>query len=427
MPPTSETIMESQVVIEGGRSLNGEVRLSGAKNAALPMLAAACLGSEQTVLKNVPTQMNDIAQMIALLKAVGAKIEVNGTTVVCSRGDMSGGDAPAELAGKVRTSLLLLGLFAGLRSHIFLPQPGGCQIGTRKYDLHLLGLRTLGAEVEERDDGISLKADRLQGSSIDFYLPTTTGTENIMLAAALAEGATTIRNANTRPEVQQLGQLLLDMGAQVKVQNRVVEITGVKKLRGGATITVMPGWDEAVTYIVAAGVTNGEVFIPDFGLEHIREDARYLREAGMELFEWGDSLYASGKAEKQPFNLFTAPYPGVNSDMQPLFAVLALVTPGTSTITDLRFTDRFRYVEELRRFGGDIESFGNSAIIRGGNPLKGANVSAPDLRGGMACVLAGLVAEGVTTVRSVSQIERGYEHFAEKLAGLGGAIKRKAS
>ena len=411
-------------LIEGGKPLSGQVILSGAKNAALPLLVAACLGEEATTLENVPIHLNDVQVLIELLQAMDAEIEVEGSTVRCARGMMRGGEVPSSLANQIRYSLLLLGLFAGMQTEVLLPQPGGCNIGDRKYDLHIMGLRKLGAILEEDATGIVLKSKRLRGASIDFYLPTTSGTENIMIAAALADGTTTIRNANTRPEVQQLGDLLSAMGARVKMQSRIVEIQGQERLRGGAKLSIMPGWDEAITYIVAAAVSNGEVVIRDFNLSSIKEDARYLREAGIDLFEWQGNVYVSGKREKKPFDLFTAPYPGVNSDMQPIFAALAATISGVSSFTDLRFTDRFKYVEELKLFGVDIDSFGNTAIVRGGNPLTGADVIAPDLRGGAACILCGLAASGVTHVRNVYQIERGYESLVEKLSALGASIRR---
>lgn len=412
--------------VEGGFPLNGEVNLSGAKNAALPLITAACLGQEPTLLENVPLHLNDVQIQIQLLKSMGAHIEVesDSNSIRCARGNLSAGEAPAEIASKVRYSLLLLGLFAALRTSIFLPQPGGCNIGDRKYDLHLMGLRKLGTNITEDDTGITLTCSALAGTTVDFYLPTTSGTENIMIAATTATGTTTIRNANTRPEVQQLGHLLALMGADVTVQSRVVEIRGVNELRGGAHIKIMPGWDEAVTYMVAAGITRGEIVIKNFDLKHIREDARYLREAGIELFEWNNNVYVSGKGAKQPFDLFTAPYPGLNSDMQPIFAALGLTAPGISTITDLRFTDRFRYVQELKRFGADIEQFSNTAIIRGGLPLTGCQVVATDLRGGMACVLAGLIAEGTTYISNAYQIERGYEYIVDKMSKLGARITK---
>lgn len=415
---------EDFVKIEGGHCLQGEVRLSGAKNAALPLLVAACLADVPITLDNMPVELNDIKVMIDLLLYMGAQIEVKGDSVTCSRGNMNGGETPGDLANKIRYSLLLLGFFAGLNRGLTISHPGGCNIGDRKYDLHLMGLRKLGAVIEETETSIILSVSKLTGTSIDFYLPTTSGTENIMIAAALAEGTTTLRNANTRPEVQQLGNLLALMGAQVKVQSRIVEITGVKQLHGGFHFAVMPGWDEAVTYIASAGITRGEIAILDFDLSCIPEEARYLRDSGLELFQWQNNVYVSGKKAKNPFDLFTAPYPGVNSDMQPIFAALALTIPGVSTITDLRFTDRFQYVDELKRFGADIDTFGNTAIVNGGRTLNGALVTATDIRGGMACVLTGLIAEGETQISNIYQIERGYEKFIEKFADLGAVIQR---
>ena len=287
-----------------------------------------------------------------------------------------------------------------------------------------MGLRSLGAFIEEANDVIHLKAKALMGTNIDFYLPTTSGTENIMIAGVLARGKTTLRNANTRPEVIQLADLLNVMGGNVKIQSRIVEINGVKSLKGGIDFSVMSGWDEALTYMMASAATKGEVAIKNFNTSHIREDCRYLREAGVDVFEWKDNVYVSGKNELKRFDLFTAPYPGVNSDMQPLFTTLALKIQGTSTITDLRFTDRFQYVEELKQFGSDIEAFGNTVIVSGGLPLKGTNVVAHDIRGGMACVIASLLAEGESSISNIYQIERGYEDFVGKFSMLGARIRK---
>lgn len=413
----------SSITIHGGQPLCGEIRLAGAKNAALPMLVAAAMGELPTTLENVPVGLNDVQVMIELLQAIGADVAVEGTRVICSRGRFSGSAVPPELARRIRYSLVLLGACAALGEPVFIPQPGGCSLGDRKYDLHLMGLRKLGATIDEQPDGIMLQSQGLQGAQVDFYLPTTSGTENIMLAATLARGVTTIRNANTRPEIQQLGKLLAAMGASITVRNRIVNVEGVHHLKGGVTFTVMPGWDEAVTYMVAAGATRGEVAIVDFDLENVAEDVRYLRVAGIDVFAWRNSVFVSGKGEKHPFDLFTAPYPGVNSDMQPIFAALALNIAGTSTITDLRFTDRFQYVDELKKFGGDIESFGNTAVVQGGRALQGVEVVAPDLRGGMACMLAGLTAEGTTVVGNAYQVERGYEDVVGKFTALGASIE----
>lgn len=417
---------EKRIFIRGGNRLEGEVWLSGAKNAALPCIVAACLGEEPTELLNVPICTQDIQVLLMLLESLGANIEIDlsNKRVVCSRGNLGGNlVADKDLACKIRVSLLVLGLATALRFSIMLPQPGGCQIGDRKYDLHLMGLSTIGASIKEEEGLISLKVDKdITGSDISFYLPTTTGTENVIIGSVLGKGKTLIRNANTRPEVMQLGELLNKMGARVKIKSRIVEIEGVNKIKGGISFTIMPGWDEAVSYIIATAATNGEIMIHDFSLSHIREDVRYLSQAGLEFFEWKENVFVNAKSPKRPFDLFTAPYPGVNSDMQPLFSALAVTVPGVSTITDLRFTDRFTYISELKKFGADIDTYGNCAVVNGGNQITGSNVTATDLRGGMACIIVGLAAEGTTSISNVYQIQRGYENVIEKITGLGGEI-----
>lgn len=414
--------------IEGGYPLQGEVKLSGAKNAALPMIAAACLGDEPTTLENVPVNLHDVRILVEILTYLGAEIQVNGTTLLCSRGRFPSKTVPLNLAERIRYSLLLLGMGAALQEEIFLPLPGGCAIGKRKHDLHVLGLRALGHEVVESDEGLQLKPALAKGAVIDFYLPTTSGTENVMLAAVMANGATEIRNANTRPEVLELGRLLVAMGAEVDVRNRVVKIIGTDRLKGGAHFSVMPGWDEAVTYLAAAGVARGEIVIPNFDLRYVKSDVHHLREAGIEIFEWGGAVYASGKNSLKPFDLFTGPYPAINSDMQPIFAVLALLARGESTITDMRFTERFGYTNELRRFGADIAVFGNCAVVNGTSNITAAEgVKATDLRGGAAVVLCALAAPGISTIHNVYQIERGYEQFDQKLSALGAKVIRTES
>ncbi|WP_100400338.1 UDP-N-acetylglucosamine 1-carboxyvinyltransferase [Bacillus sp. FJAT-44742] len=419
---TTYDYKNKKIVITGGNNLYGDVELSGAKNAALPMIVAACLGEKETRLTNVPINLRDVKILIQILTEMGANIAVEGNMVTCSKGDFPNKVNAPRVSSSIRYSLLLLGLTSALKEKIKLPLPGGCKIGDRKYDLHILGLKKLGVEVEESDEGLGVNSRVLKGNNIEFYLPTTSGTENILIAGCLAEGETTLLNANTRPEVLQLCELLKAMGAEVECKNRILKIKGVKELHGGVTMPIMPGWDEAITYAVAAGVTEGEIRIPNFNMEYIKEDVRYLRQAGLEVFEWGGSLFISGKGVKKPFDLFTAPYPGINSDMQPIFATLALSAQGISSIADLRFTDRFQYVNELKKFGANIHSFGNTAIIEGNKKLNGANVQATDLRGGASCILTGLFSDGETTISNVEQIYRGYENITSKLRRLGAEI-----
>ncbi len=411
--------------IFGGNPLRGEMHLSGAKNAALPILLCSMLSDGVVELENVPTLMQDIKVAIRVMRRLGAAVTVRGSNVTVDASGMNESVVPTLLAAKIRSSLILLGILLARFGEVELPFPGGCDIGTRKFDLHLTGLRALGARIVQDARGIRGNVESFRGAKVDFYLPSTTGTQNVMIGACLARGKTTIRNANTRPENIDFANFLRSMGARVKISSRLIEIEGVRRL-GGTRYRVMKGGDEAMTYMIAAGMTGGEIVIKDYDLSTLRIDTQYLREAGMDIFEWGGSVYVSGKKGIRPFDMFTAPPPGVNSDLQPLFAALALLAPGDSTITDQRFTDRFGYVKELRAFGARIDHFGNSAVVHGGRRLRGARVRATDLRGGTAEVLAALVAEGKTTIENIYQIDRGYERLERKLGRVGARISRRS-
>jgi UDP-N-acetylglucosamine 1-carboxyvinyltransferase len=411
--------------IFGGKPLSGEMHLSGAKNAALPILLGSMLSEGVVELENVPTQMQDIKVAIRVMRRLGAVVSVGGSRVTVDPSGLSTTVVPTLLASKIRSSLILLGILIARFGEVDLPFPGGCDIGTRKFDLHLEGLRSLGSSISVDEKGIRGTAKALRGARVDFYLPSTTGTQNVMIGACRARGRTVIRNANTRPENEDFARFLNSMGARVKVKSRLIEIEGVRRL-GGTRYRVMPGGDEAMTYMIAAGMTRGEIVIKNYDLATLRVDTQYLKEAGMDIFEWGGSVYVSGAKGIKPFDMFTAPYPGVNSDLQPLFAALALTAQGDSTITDQRFTDRFGYVKELRAFGARIDHFGNCAVVHGGRRLRGARVRATDLRGGTAEILTALAAEGTTVVENVYQIDRGYERLERKLSRVGAAIARRA-
>jgi len=409
--------------INGGNRLNGEVNLSGAKNASLPVLFGSLITNEIVKLHNVPVLMEDIKVAIEIIRSIGATIDVDGNTVTIDPSGIKDPSLPLELVSRIRYSLLLLSAFLNRFGRVELPFPGGCDIGSRKFDLHIKGLQDLGAKMEVTDKGIFGNVDKLKGADVEFYLPTTSGTENIMIGACLAEGKTIIRNANTRPEIKDFARFLNSMGADIKISSRLIEINGVDGLTG-TEHTIMKGGDEAMTFMIAAGMTGGEIMIRDYNLDHVLVDADYLRGSGMEIFEWGGSVYVSGKNGIQPFDMFTAPYPGVNSDMQPLFAALALQAPGESTITDQRFTDRFAYVRELKSFGAEINHYGNCAVVSGGRELTGTSVKATDLRGGTAEILVGLISDGETTIDNIYQIDRGYELIEKKLEQLGADIER---
>lgn len=413
----------TRLVIKGPVKLNGEISVRGAKNAALPIVIASALGTHPVVLENVPTELRDIQVAMETLQYIGCQVDIGDGRVEIYLGELKETSLPQDIAGRFRSSLLFLGLLVGKCGYAKITMPGGCDLGDRRFDLHLEGLRRLGAEVEVSGSSIEVQAKKLVGTDVDFYLPTTTGTENIMLAACFAEGKTRIFNANTRPEIVDLGKFLNTLGAKVSVKNRVVEIEGMANLVGGQ-YRVMSGWDEALTYMMAAGMTRGEICVKKFTLQHIQYDVSYLRKAGLDIFEWGGNVYVSSKGKKlEAFHLFTAPYPGVNSDMQPLFAALASQCDGESTITDQRFTDRFQYVKQLQKLGMPIESYGNCAVVRGPAKLKGARVEAIDLRCGGALILSALAAEGTTEIEDTHQIYRGYEHVKSRLRNLGAEVE----
>lgn len=410
--------------INGPTQIFGEIEVRGAKNAVLPALVAAAAGDGPTTLENAPTSLNDVGVLLEALDYLGCETQCGDGRVVVDGSKIHTTELPAEISGRFRYSLLLLGLLAGKHGHAKIYMPGGCDLGDRKFDLHLHGLRCLGAVVEQTEDGIEVTAERLVGADIDFYLPTTTGTETVMLAACFAEGRTRIFNANTRPEIVAMGECLNAMGAKVSVRNRVVEVEGGRPLTH-CTHSVMPAWDEALTYILTAGLTGGEVCVRNFDLSHVKNDVAYLRESGMMISEWGGNVYASAKnMELRAFDLFTAPYPGVNSDMQPLFTTYASRCKGESTVTDQRFAERFQYISELQKLDVPVESYGNCAVIRGPGALKGADVRALDLRCGAALVMGGVAAEGTTTIDNIYQIERGYEYIDERMRSLGAKIER---
>ena len=413
--------MNTKFRIVGGKKLQGRIKLHGAKNAAMPILAATVLTDEAVVLRNVPVWLNDVKVMVEILESLGKNVAIENEKVIIS-GLLKTHIVPPKLGNRIRYSLLFLGGLLNRLGKTSVPNPGGCNIGERKFDLHIEGLERLGGEFEFGET-IEGKREKLVGNEINFYLPTTSGTQNIILGALAAEGVTILKNANTRPENMDFGNFLTSMGADLEVRNRVVRVNGSNIPLHGTDYTIMNGPDELVTYIIAAAITGGEIQIENADLKYVPTDFRVLRDAGVEIFEWGNSVYVSSPKGLSTLDIFTTPYPGINSDMQPLYSVLASAIPGESTVTDMRFTDRFQYVEELRKFGMDIDAYGSCAVIRGGKPLKGCNVRATDLRGGAAMVLAGLTAVGTTTVSNTYQIGRGYVDLANILHSLGADIE----
>lgn len=413
--------------IKGAENIFGEIKLSGAKNAALPLLAGACLCSEDVILHNMPVELNDIKVMISVLQEVGFNIEVVDHCVIfhnTAKRSLSP-DVP-ENAHKIRSSLLMLPILLTLVGKVINPTPGGCNLGDRKYDILLESLERLGAQTQETNDSINGTLEsRFKGADLIFRIATTIGSENAVLAAVLADGKTTIKNANTRPEVIDLIDFLNVMGAKITYSTRYIEVEGVQSLKGGE-YTVINDSHEAVSYMILAGIMRSEIMIRDFDTEFIKEDVALLRDIGMEIYEWGGNLYVSAKNKAlKPFSMATSPYPGINSDMQPLLAALACTIDGESIITDTRFTERFQYVNEFKKFGLDIVNYENCAIIHGGKKFNGTDVYATDLRAGAALTFLGIRANGETTIDNYYQTLRGYVNIIDKLTDLGVEIVEK--
>lgn len=409
------------ITVKGAKKIFGEIELSGAKNAALPIIAAACLCSETVVLHNMPVELNDVKVLISVLKEIGFDIEITGHSVTFNptSEDCLRTEVP-EIASKIRYSLLLIPLLLKFKGSVSNPLPGGCNLGNRKYDILLDSLRALGADISEEETCIKGEIDgNFKGSDLQFHIATTIGSENAVIAAVLSEGKTTIKNANTRPEVIDMIDFLNAMGADIRYSTRYIEINGVEKLHGGE-YTVIKDSHEAVSYMILATLMRSEIKIRDFDLRFIKEDVDLLRSVGADIFEWGNDVYLSAKVkELKPFSMATSPYPGINSDMQPLLAALACTIDGESIITDTRFTERFQYVDEFRKFGFDIVNYENCAIIHGGKRVTGTSVYATDLRAGAALTLLGIWADGETTIDNYYQTLRGYVNIVEKLQGLG--------
>lgn len=412
------------ITVNGTKKIFGEIELSGAKNAALPLVVAACLCSEPVTLHNMPIELNDIKVIISVLAEIGFDIKIKDHSVTISRDEnkLLKSVVPEE-ATKIRSSLLLLPLLLQLTGNVLNPLPGGCNLGNRKFDILLDSLRELGADVSEEDTCIKgFLEGKFKGNDLVFRIATTSGSENAVIAAVLSDGKTTIKNANTRPEVIDLIDFLNAMGADIRYSTRYIEINGVDKLHGGE-YTIIKDSHEAVSYMILATLMRSEIMIKDFDLRFIKEDTELLRSIGADIFEWGGNVYVSAKDKVlKPFSMATSPYPGINSDMQPILAALACTIEGESIITDTRFTERFQYVNEFRKFGFDIVNYENCAIIHGGKRLEGCPVYATDLRAGAALTFLGIWADGETTIDNYYQTMRGYVNIVDKLQGLGVGI-----
>jgi UDP-N-acetylglucosamine 1-carboxyvinyltransferase len=415
-----------KIVIQGGRRLKGEVRVSGAKNAALPILASAILAGGTSVFRNVPKLM-DVRTMAKLLRIMGARVDdadKSGYALSVATDGIKSFEAPYELVKTMRASVLVLGPLVARHGEAIVSLPGGCAIGARPIDQHLKGLEAMGAKITLAHGSVTARAKRLRGAAIVCDIPTVTGTENLMMAATLAKGRSTIENAAREPEVEELARVLNKMGARIQgAGTAVITIEGVDELHA-IEHAIVADRIEAGTFMVAAALTKGDVLLRDCLPEHLDAVIAKLRSAGAEVTAEDGGLRVRGRNEIQPVDITTQPYPGFPTDMQAQFMTLATRARGQSVITETIFENRYMHVSELARMGADIHVDGRTAIIRGVKKLTGAKVMASDLRASAALILAGLVADGTTDVLRVYHLDRGYEHIEKKLQKLGADVKR---
>ncbi len=413
-------------VIEGGERLQGAVRIGGAKNAVLPVLAATLLREGLYRITNVP-RLRDVDSMIKLLSFIGARAAwEDDHTVVVDTEDAGNYTAPYEIVKEMRASVLVLGPLVGRLRRAVVSYPGGCAIGVRPIDLHLKGLSQLGCEVRIHEGYVDVAASRLRGGRVAFDSPTVGGTENILMAAVLAEGETIIQNAAREPEVVDLAVMLTKMGASIDgIGTETIRIKGVKELTP-CDYEVIPDRIEAGTFLVGCGLTRGSIVLEGARAEHVKAVSDKLKEAGMEIEEKDGSIRAS-MTKKRPaaFDVKTLPYPGFPTDMQAQMMALASISGGVSVITETIFENRMMHAAELRRMGADLQVIGNTAIVKGVKALQGAKVMATDLRASASLILAGLCAYGTTEVSRIYHIDRGYEAIEKKLSSLGARIERR--
>jgi len=412
-----------KLIIKGGKRLSGEVTVSGSKNAALPIFISTILAPGLHDLSNVPF-LRDINTTIKVLETLGARVEGNGNIVRINTANVDNHEATYELVKTMRASVLVLGPLLARFGKARVSLPGGCAIGARPINLHLTGLEQLGVQIELRHGYVEATATRLVGSRIHLDIPTVTGTENLMMAAVLAEGRTVIENAAREPEVVDLATCLTGMGAHIEgAGSPVITVEGVRELRP-LDHTIMADRIETATYLVAAGITRGDVTVGPCIPEHVEAVMRKLEQAGMHFTLADNSIRAVGGEVIREVDVKTMPYPGFPTDMQAQIMAMMSLAQGQSIITEGIFENRFMHVSELRRLGADIHIEGNTAIVRGRPKLQGAPVMATDLRASASLVLAGLAAEGVTEVSRVYHLDRGYETIETKLSPLGAKIER---
>ncbi len=414
-----------QLVIAGGRPLAGEVEVSGAKNAALPILCASLLTSQTVVFNNVP-ELRDVGTLLRLVRSMGVTVERKPNRVTLNSETLGEPVAPYDLVKTMRASILVLGPLLARFGHARVSLPGGCAIGERPVDLHIKGLQAMGARIEIEHGYIVGEVGRLKGARIFMDTVTVTGTENLMMAAVLAEGTTVLENAAREPEVVDLGDCLISMGARIKGHGTdVITIEGVQFLHG-TEYAVMPDRIETGTFLVAAAATGGNVRLVGVRSDTLDAVLDKLIEANASIECTADQIRIRMRGPNHGVSLRTAPYPAFPTDMQAQFMAMNAVAQGTTVVTETIFENRFMHVQELRRLGANIEVEGNAAIIRGVEKLEGATVMATDLRASASLVIAGLIAHGETVVDRIYHLDRGYEKIEQKLSQLGAGIVRRS-
>jgi UDP-N-acetylglucosamine 1-carboxyvinyltransferase len=412
-----------KLAIQGGNPLHGEVLISGAKNAALPIMCASLLSAEPLQLSNVP-DLHDVATMRKLLQQMGVAIEVQGESMTLHGAQVSKLEAPYDMVKTMRASVLVLGPLVARFGEARVSLPGGCAIGSRPVDLHIKGLQAMGAEISIEHGYIHARAKRLKGARIFFDIVSVTGTENLMMAAALADGVTVLENAAREPEVVDLANCLISMGANISgAGSDMITISGVEKLHG-AEYRILPDRIESGTFLVAAAATGGSITLRNTRADILDTVLEKLTEAGAQLRIEADTIHLEMHGRPKSVNLRTSPYPAFPTDMQAQFMALNAIADGSAMMVETIFENRFMHVQELRRLGAQIDVEGNTALVRGVPGLEGATVMATDLRASASLVIAGLVAQGETIIDRIYHLDRGYAHIEAKLSQLGASIRR---
>lgn len=412
-----------KLAIQGGNPLHGDVLISGAKNAALPIMCASLLSAEPLQLSNVP-DLHDIATMRNLLQQMGVAIHTQGEDMTLDGAQVNRLEAPYDMVKTMRASVLVLGPLVARFGEAKVSLPGGCAIGSRPVDLHIKGLQAMGAQIAIEHGYIHAQAKRLKGARIFFDIVSVTGTENLMMAAALADGVSVLENAAREPEVVDLANCLISMGANISgAGTDMITITGVERLHG-AEHRILPDRIESGTFLVAAAATGGSITLRNTSAELLDTVLEKLTEAGAKIRIEADTIHLEMNSRPKSVNLRTSPYPAFPTDMQAQFMALNTIADGSAMMVETIFENRFMHVQELRRLGAQIDVEGNTALVRGVPHLEGATVMATDLRASASLVIAGLVAQGETVIDRIYHLDRGYAHIEAKLSKLGANIRR---